>query len=762
MLIMGLNFGHDASVSIIKDGQVITNICRERTSRVKHAMGLEAQLIAKALDDANLKANELDYCAITSTQGVELIIDDLEAISILPGPNQQTNNIPCSLEPHLAPVLKNNVMSRISSEYSNDTQSLYTRTVYESYLSDFKHHKKLVGPFTGWLDEYIYSELWVPPKKLGQLASAQFNKIIKSKFLSNGFHFPASIKLWDQNIPAFFINHHMCHASSSYYQSGFSEAAILVQDGGSGYGYDSGMFYYGQGNKIYPITPHHSIIGAFYEMVALYLNLGKASSGKLMGLAAYGKPVFYDSKFVGNRYDFMDLTKEDDIDSFVCYWLDHCLSMAKKMGYDVNSFADTENMLAPINIDLAASTQKLFEENTLELVRIVHKYLLSADYDVKDLCLSGGNALNCPTNTLTYLDGRFKNVFIEPGCDDSGLAIGGALNLYHNILDLQLVQKSGEASTYPFMGHQIKEKDVLSAVRDFAEFLDVIEVTNPVEDAAFELSQNKIVGWCQGKSELGPRALGNRSILADPRCAENWERVNSIKKRESWRPFAPVVLLSEAHKWFSDTQLPSKYMLFNAKVASNEIPAIKHFDGSARIQTVDKDNPIFYELITKFYKLTQVPVLLNTSYNGPAEPIVDTPLDAIRFFVNSKLDFLYIDKYKIIHNKEKVYEIEVKKEYAEHKLPKFDTTFLNKAIKSRRESLILIEPYKNFNIIRYQRNLIGISKDAGKFDYETLEISFDKLYAQNLIIKGDTLESIKSKIDLLGVVSILSKIIKNN
>ncbi len=261
-----------------------------------------------------------------------------------------------------------------------------------------------------------------------------------------------------------------------------------------------------------------------------------------------------------------------------------------------------------------------------------------------NLCLSGGTALNCPSNTNIYLESPFKNVFVEPCCDDSGIAVGAALALYHSILGNPR-EISTDAQT-PFLGIHYSGGSVLKAL-DSAEGISYEKCESPGESAAYELADNKIIAWYQGRSEIGPRALGARSILAHPGLAENWDRVNELKRREKWRPFAPAVLETRVHDWFSGVPCPSPYMLFNAHVISKDIPAVTHVDKTARVQTVNESNGEYYSLIRKFEELTGIPVVLNTSFNGPGEPVVETVEQAIGLLLSTDIDTLYVDKFVV-------------------------------------------------------------------------------------------------------------------
>ena len=729
MIILGLHFGHDAGAAVLVDGEIVSCVIRERQTRVKHAMTLDLKTISKALIDAGVNENQIDFCAITSTQGVELIVDDSERFSISIDVDGE-NDVVCRTTMDKLPVLSRRVFSTLFGKGLLSKPAMYAKEMYTKYFPEFKGFEGREYEFSGWLDHYINDDLWEPPKTLKVLSSSKLSSDLKSDYLRFGFHYPASVSLQGCRLPAFLIHHHACHAASSYYQSGFPKAAILVQDGGNGDGYDSGMFYYAEKNKIYPIAPHHSILGILYDQVASFMNLGYSSAGKLMGLAAYGRPSFYDSKFLGNWNDLVKITHEADIGSVVDFWIHHCLRLAKDGGYDLEPFGDVLRMTAPINVDIAASTQKLFEENTLILVEILHNYLTQNKIVVDDLCLSGGNALNCPTNSSIYNKGPFKRVFVEPGCDDSGLAIGAALSCYHNLLDHPLKKKRSNHSNFPFVGPRVAESLILSAIECFKEQVYCEKISDWSLDAARELEINHVIGWFHGRSEVGPRALGHRSILADARDVKNWERVNKIKKRELWRPFAPVVLESEAGKWFSACPLPSPYMLFNATVESKEIPAITHVDGTARIQTVNDNNGAFYDLLTEYFRLTGVPILLNTSFNGPGEPIVETPMDAVKFFVNSELDTLYIDSYKVKRrlgncsdNPEKNNSdehpkrtaVDVKKFMIDLEVEHFEKSETQWSEKPK----LIVEGYKGFNLISFRGHFFGIRQTVGVVDFFT-------------------------------------------
>jgi carbamoyltransferase len=262
-----------------------------------------------------------------------------------------------------------------------------------------------------------------------------------------------------------------------------------------------------------------------------------------------------------------------------------------------------------------------------------------------NLCLSGGTSLNCPSNSRIARESPFPSIFIEPNCDDGGLSVGAALFVHHNLLDQPVLPSPKPMS--PYLGGAYDQKATMSAAATFGNAVRTQVVSNAPAAAAAELAQDRVIGWFEGRSEIGPRALGHRSILAEATRPENWARVNRIKGREAWRPFAPAVLEADAAEWFRGCPAQSPYMLFTAQVASQQLPAITHVDGSARIQTVGPDAGGFYELLRAYKAATGIPAILNTSFNGPGDPIVEAPAEAIGFLMGSELDAIYLDGVRI-------------------------------------------------------------------------------------------------------------------
>lgn len=312
------------------------------------------------------------------------------------------------------------------------------------------------------------------------------------------------------------------------------------------------------------------------------------------------------------------------------------------------AFGDRAQVLAPINADLAASAHMTFEENVMAVVRDFIAAAGDGGIAVDGLCLAGGCALSCPTNSRLWQQENLP-VFVGPSCDDTGLAVGASLWLYHNVFGKPLLTRDRDEPTSPYLGANIPPGDIAHALAALRDGILIEDLGGGApRAAAADLAADRVIGWFEGRSEIGPRALGHRSLLADPRKTGNWERVNKIKGREGWRPFAPAVLKEHAAAHFSDLPLPSPYMLFTGKVRDPAaLPAITHVDGTARVQTVSAETGGYHALLTAFNEMTSCPVVMNTSLNGPREPIVETPDEALRFLLTSACDVLYMGGHRV-------------------------------------------------------------------------------------------------------------------
>jgi carbamoyltransferase len=333
-----------------------------------------------------------------------------------------------------------------------------------------------------------------------------------------------------------------------------------------------------------------------------------------------------------------------DISAIGAVWLRWCRERATSLGLPTDHLSERAHVTDRVNAVLAASTQRVFEES-MELAGRALVEILERDGPVPGtLCLTGGTALNVVNNTRLARAMPFDRVFVEAGCDDSGLAVGAALAGYHVVLDQPL---ASAASTSPYLGAPIAPSAVEAAIAECGTAIVVEHSDDPVAPVVRDLLDQRIVGWLEGRSEIGPRALGHRSVIADPRGRTMWPKLNAMKGREAWRPLAPAVLAEAAADWFDEGPLDSPYMCFNVRVRSKDLPAITHVDGSARVQTVAAGSGRYYDVLRGFQAATGVPVLINTSLNGPGEPIVERPEEALRLLLDGRLDVLYLDDRRV-------------------------------------------------------------------------------------------------------------------
>ena len=432
--------------------------------------------------------------------------------------------------------------------------------------------------------------------------------------------------------------HHACHAASAFYVSPFDEAIVLCVDGGGDGRTTSGWL--GRGNRLVelPLSIRHPhSLGLIYTRMTRHLGFpSPGDEYKVMGLAAYGAPTYLDQmrKMVELRDDGgyrLDM-------SFFNYQFDYS---ASERFY--RTFGPARRKGEPVterHADLAASVQRLFEEIVLHLCVALRKRT-----GVRALCLGGGSALNCTANGRLLTCGEFDSVFVPPAASDLGTSMGAAL--YHSYQMLGGVKRT-ELRTDAW-GPEYSDAEIEEELQRAG--LDYEPVSNPAVRAAELISTGKIVGWFHGRMEFGPRALGHRSILADPRQRDVKDRMNkTVKFREEFRPFAPSILRESAGRYFRQ-DADSPFMTFTFDVLPErreDIPGVVHVDGSARVQTVSRaDEPLYYELIEHFYRLTGVPVVLNTSFNLAGEPIVCSPDDALRTTFTSGVDALVIGHYLV-------------------------------------------------------------------------------------------------------------------
>lgn len=460
-----------------------------------------------------------------------------------------------------------------------------------------------------------------------------------------------------------FTEHHESHAASAFFPSPFKEAAVICFDGVGEWATTS--WGIGKDNRIelkQQIRFPHSV-GLLYSAFTYYTGF-KVNSGeyKVMGLAPYGNP-----KYVNLIMDELIDLKEDGSFRLKMDYFNYCQGLTMTNGKFDKFFGTpprkSESELTQREMDIAASIQKVTEEIMLRIGRHVYK-----ETGFKNLCLAGGVALNCVGNGRLLREGPYKNIWVQPAAGDAGGALGAALAIWHHYLDNPRIADGISDSQF---GSYLGPKFSIDQIRDFLNKhgYPYKELNNAslYDEVATRLDEGEVIGWFQGRMEFGPRALGSRSIIGDARNLEMQKKMNlKIKYRESFRPFAPSVLLDHVSEWFEYNN-ESPYMLMVAPVKEgkripmteeqkrlfgieklniprSEIPAITHVDYSARIQTVDgRFNEKYYGLIKRFYEKTGCPVIVNTSFNVRGEPIVCTPEDAYKCFMRTEMDVLVLE-----------------------------------------------------------------------------------------------------------------------
>lgn len=463
-----------------------------------------------------------------------------------------------------------------------------------------------------------------------------------------------------------FPEHHESHAASAFFPSPFQHSAILTIDGvgevaTSSYGIGRDQRVEVQAELHFP----HSL-GLLYSAFTYFTGF-KVNSGeyKVMGLAPYGEP-----KYVQRIYDHLLDLKEDGSFKMNMEYFDYCAGLTMTNEKFNQLFGGKprvpETMLTQRELDIARSVQEVTEEIMLRMARHVRRTTQE-----KNLCLAGGVGLNCVANGKILRSGLFDDIWIQPAAGDAGGSLGAAYIAYfHHLGQPARGKGKGDFQRGSYLGPGYDDHDLLAFLQGHAiPFEGAVNQEDLCSRASAYLEEGKVVGWFQGRMEFGPRALGNRSIIGDPRLPDMQKKMNlKIKFREGFRPFAPSVLAEKASDWF-DIDRESPYMLLVAdikkqrqrrmteaesnlwgieklNVVRSDIPAVTHVDYSARIQTVNQgDNPLYHRLISRFYEMTGCPVIVNTSFNVRGEPIVATPLDAYRCFMRTGIDVLVLGNF---------------------------------------------------------------------------------------------------------------------
>ena len=505
---------------------------------------------------------------------------------------------------------------------------------------------------------------------------------IKEKLFQKNFLFNELKKhdeKYNSDVNIFFSDHHLSHAASAFFPSPFNEAVVLTADGVGEWA--TTTVAVGKDNELEVKKEIHfpHSLGLLYSAFTYYTGF-KVNSGeyKLMGLAPYGNPIYEDK--VKKLIDI----KEDGTFRLNQKYFNYATGLTMTNDYFHNLFGQKprnskNERLTQFHMDIASSIQKVTEEIMIKLAKAIRK-----EYGINNLCLAGGVALNCVANGKILKEKIFDNIWIQPAAGDAGGSLGAALALWHIDQGNERIINPNDDMAGSYLGTEFSQIQIENELKSIGAIYEVENYEVLIEKTSDYLSKEKAIGWFQGRMEFGPRALGGRSILGDPRSDKMQKNLNlKVKYRESFRPFAPSVLKEDLSNWFNmntdspymllvaDINLDKKIEMTNEQkklfgidklnIKRSEIPAVTHVDYSARIQTVSKNtNSRYYDLISKFKEKTGCPVLVNTSFNVRGEPIVNTPTDAFNCFMGTELDYLVIGNCILDKAKQ---DLKLKKDY---------------------------------------------------------------------------------------------------
>jgi len=617
MYILGINAYHgDAAAALIKDGRIVAAVEEERFNRVKHSAGFPVKSIEYCLSAAEIGIEEVDHVGISRDPSAHLHKKVLVAAQR---------------------AAKGIVRARATAP-SNPQLRIITEEDAEK-VSAIAVEPNGNGHSPGILQQVV-----------DRLRNSARVRDLKEE-LARGL----GISKTKLRARVHNIEHHRAHLASSFFVSQFDRAALLSLDGFGDF--ISTMWAVGEGNSIKVLGqveyPHS--LGIVYTATTQFLGFPHyGDEGKVMGLAPYGRPRFIEA--------FRDIVRTEKDGQFRLN-LDYFRHAAEGVDMTWNEgspvvgkiYSDEYarafgaprrpyDQLTDRDRDLAASLQLRLEEVAFHILNHLYR-----ETGLSELGLAGGVAYNSVMNGKILRNTPFRRVFIQPAAGDSGTALGVCYQIWNQLLR----QSRGEVMEGAYLGPQFSDEEIVTELKVSDLKFETYTDRDLTERAARDIAGGAVVGWFQGRLEFGPRALGNRSIIVDPRCADMKDILNErIKKREPFRPFAPSILAEQVGEYFQQTHpAPTMLMVYQIKPERcAQIPAVTHIDGSGRLQTVSREvNPRYYQLIEDFYKLTGVPLVLNTSFNEN-EPIVCTPRDAIDCFLKTRIDVLYLGNHVVRRN----------------------------------------------------------------------------------------------------------------
>lgn len=605
--VLGLHFGHDGAACVIADGRILGYLLTERRTRVKHAGGVPSLVIDEVLRHAGLRPEDIDLVTVTSTQNRECVFDNPAIFSFEFGGNALDLSVDDGYE-RIRPRL---------------TFAFRVRAAHRDRQANPRNPNLWQWPY--------FSESMVAagyPTIRFRVNRVEHKKVFDSAHGRAGIAactLPINCTLFGRRVPGFFVDHHAAHCASVFYKSSFDEAVVVSADGGS-VGNFGGFVMLGHGGRLSLIETHEFIGGGFYTAISGRIGL---DPGKLMGLAGHGQPK---APLLGLRH--RDL--EGALDEFLGRAGPTALAEA------------ANDPLSASGRGLAADAQASFEAGFTAMVVDAVDYLTPLIAEPA-LCLSGGCALNCPSNSILMQRFGDQRVFIESACNDEGLAFGGAAWAYANILGGVIDAAARTANRSPFQGSYPTEvQRALERAR--AQGFELIAGASARAAMVEAVLHGDIGGVMRGKSEIGPRALGNRSIIGRADLSDHHRRINAVKRREQWRPLAPMLPERLFGHYFEGPRNP--YMLATCRVKTDRTPSARHADGSARVQVINgaevPNDGLFSEIAAALEANDRPGVLMNTSLNGREQPLVDDACDAVELLRrNDDLRYLLIEDHLV-------------------------------------------------------------------------------------------------------------------
>ena len=632
--ILALHFGHNSHAVLLNDGKIESYIQRERISCRKNHAGVDKTLIEKCLLDSNTDINQIEQIAITNTQYREFFFEDFDYFNFEYSQNGINIEIDKFFTNNQDKYIKTN---EIVQALSNNKNPSFTKVHTEQYPQIIPYfdeiNKKINLPYQSYM--------FTSRSDLSEITNCLIDKTDYS-FKKSGtwaiknFFIPINVYLQGKKIPGFLVDHHYSHTYSSSVKSKLKKALVFSSDG-SGASLLGNLASIKTESGIFPLAHTNFRGGQFYEVCASLMGL---DCGKFMGLASYGKsnPEFIDFISLKLGKNLNNLTEKEFIEYYQSY-------------FSIKLTAIPHNLLSKEVVNYAANVQSIFELSFLKTITSLNKAVMNIfDNDFEGIILSGGSALNCPSNSSIAEKIGYQNVFVEPSCNDEGLGFGAAMaleNVINKKLTINQIRDNQVNYSSPFLGPKaIPLRDEL--IKQFSNELVFKEIeTISWSDYVAKMLVNSAVGIIlKDNSEVGPRALGNRSIIAIPNDYEVANKVNSIKKREKWRPLAPACLEKYFDYFFNGPK--NSYMLMTCKAKNMYFPGVIHVDGSSRVQCVDKRSNNFFLILNSIDKLINKPtLLLNTSCNRKGEPIINDVNIALDYLRDAEIDFLVTDQYLI-------------------------------------------------------------------------------------------------------------------